>query len=236
MIPNPYAGMSPSSRAAWFDVDTEPSDGDIEAFDRMVLPVLLDPPSFLAMPPLDRLRATVDYVTVHPEKHDQSVWTSTEIDPGADVTELAGPVVQAREECWCGDCGAPRAVSEYSPLRIGLTSSLSCGTSACLAGWGAMFAGALPAIRASSWDIGMAKVITGFPAVVAELRYRQGSSDATMEMSRVLTLDGAVMGVSEYAAGLFDLDRQNSATLFADSNDLAYLRELVADIERAAAE
>lgn len=141
-LPNPYEGLTPDERAARFpDLDSELDPGSEawatavaasrEDFDATVLPILLDPAQFLALSPLDRERAVVDFVTVHPEKHDQWTWVSFFPDrvaaEGEDNPEW---FVGAEDTAGYFLLETPR------PDR-----TLSCGTAACVAGWVTTFAG-----------------------------------------------------------------------------------------------
>lgn len=233
-LANPYEGMSLASRAAWFEpagIDPE----DRAAFDAAVLPVLLDPASFMAMPPTDRLRANVDYVTVHPEKHNQSIWTATTPPAGATPESLVGEIVQTKES-GCSDSTCSCTPESYTVLNLPRPdATLSCGTAACLAGWGALFAGAKPVTLARFWDDETLSEVTGPAALAARLRETlSGPSgpDTTLEASTVVTPEGTVRGVAGYAEELFGLAYYDARAMFAGGNSLADLRLMCAQIER----
>lgn len=76
------------------------------------------------------LRKVLEFVTAHPDVHDQEVWV--------DVRDAPRDAPERFERCLFGEARTPRHLlrDEYV---------WSCGTSACLAGWTALLAGWRPA-------------------------------------------------------------------------------------------
>lgn len=137
-LPNPYEGLTPDERAARFpEEDPENSTtgswyaAQREDFDATVLPILLDPAQFLALSPLDRERAVVDFVTVHPEKHDQWTW----------VSFFPDDVAAEGEDNPEWFVGAETTAGYFLLETPRPDRTLSCGTAACVAGWVTTFAG-----------------------------------------------------------------------------------------------
>jgi hypothetical protein len=160
------------------------------------------------MPPTDRLRAVVDFVTIHPEKHEQGVWahldfraagvTADEVLP--DGTELSGG--------W-----ATLNVPRPGP-------ALSCGTSACLAGWAAQFSGARPVTYLGRYgDLGHVRDEIGANggARLDTWISRAGGEPRT----------AAILARNE----VFGLRYCQPEYLFSASNSTATLRAMVAAIE-----
>lgn len=76
---------------------------------------VIKPAEFLAMTPRERRHYVLDYVVANPERHDQRDWGRAVA--GSVVTEM---------------------------IEHGLTEAGECGTTACYAGWAALFGGGRP--------------------------------------------------------------------------------------------
>lgn len=196
-----------------------------EQFDAEVLPLLLDPAKFMALAPVVRLRAVIDFVTMHPEKHNQAIWGLAPITDDL-VPEGTEPL---------------RSGSDFLvPLNVPRPDAdLSCGTSHCVAGWGANFAGVLFV----GWG-GYADPNVDAPEVRAVESLREEIASFAAEwnpdyenipepaygLNRVYA-NGRESGVSDYARDLFGLSEYGASDIFAGSNSLSDLRAYMEDIE-----
>lgn len=203
----PYAGTRQDQRDGIYPDDTT---AVVQAFDREVLPHLVDPALFMALEPIVRLRATVDFVTVHPHKHDQSVWARYTGD-----AEMAVPATAAVLEAEGSEFGSFVTMAvDLPPVDV----ALSCGTSHCLAGWGCHFA-------AYRWAT---QVFVRQDRDA--LHHARESLPNHVYYVRDL-VDGTCVKPSIAAAEVFRIDVEDASVLFGASRTLAELREGVAALE-----
>lgn len=145
----------------------------------------------------------LDLITYVPRAHDQSLWASIKVSRD-DFSDLP-------EDTKVPDWADPDYLNNFQVAKD-FIPGLSCGTTACVAGWTALLSGAKP-------------ILTN-DAVERNLR----DTENEIQISTVLTKDNKFVDIEDYAQKVLGITSDEALHLFSESRQRPTLIQLLTDL------